>query len=189
MSLLRPRRANYTKSLYADGDAGRHLIAEEDPLFAARLREVGFEEMAHLYAYWSKRRDCDLIPLRNDIDPVDLRKSLSSIFIVDVAGNDPLTWKIRLYGTALAEMCGQDLTGRPLGETPGVRTKGFDRYLEHYLAAADGRIFLREDTVGFSSDRHHPTFAMSVLLLPVRSEGSRATSQIFGHILVDAPKS
>lgn len=50
------------------------------------------------------------MPSRTDFDPSDITDLLPNIALIDVERN-PLRFRYRLYGTAIAALRGQDLTG------------------------------------------------------------------------------
>lgn len=87
--------------------------------------------LARLYAYWNAKRGAREFPSRADIDPLDLGYVLGCLMLVDVA-YDPIRFRLRLYGTNLADRMGFDLTGRGLGEHPCAefRTKVAQKWRE-----------------------------------------------------------
>lgn len=66
-----------------------------------------------LLAYWTAKRGARAVPRREDIDPIELKDHLPSLFMLDVldAGRD---FRYRLVGTTIAEMSGRDVTGAKL---------------------------------------------------------------------------
>lgn len=71
--------------------------------------------LRQLYTYWTERAVDDRIPSRADIDPLDFPLLLANVALIDVerdvAGGEA-RYRYRVYGTALAERAGRDLTGR-----------------------------------------------------------------------------
>jgi hypothetical protein len=68
--------------------------------------------LARLLSYWSARRGDRPAPRRADIDPpLDIPDLLPILTLVDVL-HDPLRFRYRLVGTAVAEGLGRDATGR-----------------------------------------------------------------------------
>jgi hypothetical protein len=67
-----------------------------------------------LYAYWERKRAGRSMPSRADIQPVEIARLMPHVFIVDVAEDGGLTY--RLFGTALVALFGREMTGRPLGD-------------------------------------------------------------------------
>ncbi len=73
--------------------------------------------LARLYAYWEEKRGARPFPARVDIDPLDIVYVLGNVMLVDVH-HDPLRFRIRLYGSNLADRMNFDMTGRDLEEHP-----------------------------------------------------------------------
>jgi hypothetical protein len=68
-----------------------------------------------LHAYWQSKRGGRPMPSRGDIDPVDFRRHLHSITLVDVVP-DARRFVYRLVGTQEVAGRGSDPTGRSVGE-------------------------------------------------------------------------
>ncbi len=73
--------------------------------------KVCAEPVAWLYRYWDLRRGDALAPRRRDIDPVDFKRLLPSILLVDVL-EDPLDFRYRVVGTAEVARRRRDPTGK-----------------------------------------------------------------------------
>ncbi len=80
-------------------------------------------KLTQLYDYWNSIRDGRDMPSRRDMDPLDIPRLLANIVLFDVE-HAPLRFRFRLYGTALASIRGDDITGRYLDE-PGVSRIAF----------------------------------------------------------------
>ena len=76
---------------------------------------IGHPMLSGLYAYWDVKRGDRLMPARADLDPLDIPQVLSHLILLDVT-HDPLRFRVRLYGTEVADLRGRDLTGRYLYE-------------------------------------------------------------------------
>ena len=63
-----------------------------------------------LSGYWAQKRGTRAIPLRADIDPLDLTRHLASLFLLDVieSGRD---FRYRLVGTMVTDMNERNVTG------------------------------------------------------------------------------
>lgn len=63
-----------------------------------------------LAGYWTDKRGERSMPLRGDIDPLELKKHLASLFLLDVieSGRD---FRYRLVGTAITDMNERNVTG------------------------------------------------------------------------------
>ena len=73
------------------------------------------DRLRRLYRYWDAKRAGRRFPARADIDPLDLAYVLGWLVMIDVF-HSPLRFRIRLYGTRIAEEVGTDYTGRFLDE-------------------------------------------------------------------------
>jgi hypothetical protein len=67
-------------------------------------------DMAALYDYWQAQRRGRKLPSRRDIDPVDLRRQLPNMMLIDVE-REPLRFRYRLVGTRVVEASAEDRTG------------------------------------------------------------------------------
>lgn len=52
------------------------------------------------------------MPLRSSIDPIEIPSLLPNMVIVDVEQGEKFKFKVRLYGTRIAEISGEDRTGK-----------------------------------------------------------------------------
>ena len=66
-----------------------------------------------LKAYWDRKRGTRAMPTRGDIDPLDLRKHLGSLVLIDVLPG-MTDFRMRLIGSTVVEALGRDSTGKPL---------------------------------------------------------------------------
>lgn len=78
-------------------------------------------KMRSLFLLWSDRRGDRPMPARRDMPPAAMVGHLPRIALVDVLDIEPL-FRVRLWGTELADRSGIDLTGQPV-EFPGVRER------------------------------------------------------------------
>jgi len=87
--------------------AGFTCIVDPDPIDDPLLSE--------LKAYWDLKRGARAMPRRADIDPLDLRKHLGNLVMIEVlAGQDD--FRYRLIGTHVAAQHGRDSTGKTVRE-------------------------------------------------------------------------
>jgi hypothetical protein len=80
-----------------------------------REEDIDDERLRQLHRYWRRKRDERAMPRRADIDPLELRNLLGSLFLIDV-GYEPLGFRYRLAGTRLVELFGRELTRVDVGE-------------------------------------------------------------------------
>jgi hypothetical protein len=71
--------------------------------------------LERLLSYWNKKRAGRLAPTRADIDPVEIKKLLSHIMIVDLT-TDPFRVRYRLVGTEITKVSHFDFTGHFLDQ-------------------------------------------------------------------------
>jgi hypothetical protein len=96
-------------------------------------------------AYWRAKRRNGLLPGRADIDPVEIKRLLPNIVLLDLQ-DAPFRVRIRLVGTAIAEFRG-DNTGKYLDELTGMGPERRDEYL------AQMRLVATEARPAFACDR------------------------------------
>lgn len=65
--------------------------------------------------YWKGKCRDGALPRRADIDPLDLRRHLPNLILIDVE-HDPLRLRYRLIGTRITQAMQRDSTGRYYGE-------------------------------------------------------------------------
>ncbi|MGK2741059.1 PAS domain-containing protein [Tepidicaulis sp. LMO-SS28] len=87
-----------------------NIEEETDGINVTVLDAPDHEDVAALFDYWNEARGGNPMPRRADIDPVKIPRLLPFILIVDEL---PPTGKgrIRLFGTGLVELFGEDRTG------------------------------------------------------------------------------
>jgi hypothetical protein len=67
-----------------------------------------YSQLNDVYSYWDARRCQRRRPSRADINPGDLRKALSNLFLIDVVGRE---FRFRLAGSNFAMSTGRRMTG------------------------------------------------------------------------------
>jgi hypothetical protein len=72
-------------------------------------------EIRAVFEYWRRKAGDRPMPSRADIDPVELKRFLPRITLVDVVG-DQRRLVYRLAGTREVEARGADPTGKPVGD-------------------------------------------------------------------------
>ena len=130
-----------------------------------------------LLQFWSNAADCDGVPSRDRLDAFALRPWLGHISIYE-AVDDGSDYRIRLEGTAIVAITGEDWTGKRASEVDakyGCRIADFMREITrtHRPMVHTMRVFQNE--VEF----------ITRLLLPVRSLPGGPVDQVFLVIYVD----
>jgi hypothetical protein len=118
-------------------------------LRAARIDPAaGSPDALALLAYWQDKRAGRRFPARADIDPLELRRFIGDISLIDVR-RAPLDFVYRIAGTRLAGDAGYDLTGRSVREIrPAAWADFVFEQLSEALAAATPRLHRIELRVG-----------------------------------------
>ena len=81
-----------------------------------------------LVAYWQAKRGLRPLPLRQDIDPLELKQHLGSLNIIECLPG--LTdFRYRLIGTRIAEAYGRDSTGKTVRELYAVEDPEYCEFL------------------------------------------------------------
>ena len=125
-------------------------------------------DLRRLWEYWERRRGGRRMPARADIDPAEFKPLIGRVSVIDVIGEDRLSFRFRLAATPFCLALGREMTGKMLDELPGPETRAFleTNYLEVVRTARplalSGAIRLDErDWMGES------------LILPLSAEGDR----------------
>jgi len=71
------------------------------------------ESVRNFYNYWSAKKGDRAMPRRADIDPVEVKKFLPMMMLIDVT-SDERRFVYRLVGTAEVAERGHDPTGKPV---------------------------------------------------------------------------
>ncbi len=77
--------------------------------------KISHPDIQEVLAYWMEKRGGRPMPSRDDIDPLELRRYLPYITLVDVVG-DARRFVYRLVGTMEVELRGRDPTGASVVE-------------------------------------------------------------------------
>ncbi len=120
---------------------------------------------SELLAYWTSRKGGRAMPSRADIDPVEIKRHLPQISLMDVASG---AYRLRLAGTGLFSVYGQEITGLGLS----------DIFAEDELAYWQGELAKvvngAKPSVGLQDMawRGHPGLSILWLRLPLSSNGT-----------------
>jgi hypothetical protein len=75
-----------------------------------------------LLAYWNEKRGSRTLPLRKEVDPVELQKHLGSLNLIECLPG--LTdFRYRLIGTSVVQAYGRDSSGRTVLELYAAATR------------------------------------------------------------------
>ncbi len=145
------------------------------------LSEPLHQSLKDLLAYWLSKKGERMAPPRSAINPADIVRHLPTIAIINVTG-DPPRFSYRLFGTALAEAYGQDLTGRFLDEVD----------LDHISLAVLRQVekVVREGCVSVHRDsftkRDGRYLEYERICLPLSDDGRIVNMILIGHFIEKA---
>jgi hypothetical protein len=143
---------------------------------------VGLSEaLRPLFLYWIAARGEKLMPSRSDIDPVLIpRQLLPNIILVD-ATEPPLRFRYRVMGTAVAEMLGDDWTGRFVDQVTDIDSN----VQEHYRSTAQSG----KPSININEyDQYDPKLMQNQitryerLLLPLSDTGEKVSMLLGGTL-------
>jgi hypothetical protein len=135
--------------------------------------EVRHPDLRRLHGYWLARRGDRPLPRRADIDPLDLPWLLGDLLLIDVL-REPLNFRFRVFGTAIVQMAGFDVTGKTLDQFPLDDMRGPLR--TSYEAAVAARRPLAVSR-RFHRDRYY--FDYESLILPL-GDGDEVSQLLIG---------
>jgi hypothetical protein len=141
------------------------------PTFAVRAHE-------ELFAYWaSRRRRRGHLPARRHIRPEDFKRHLPAINLIDVLrdAEGRIDYRVRLAGTGLYGVYGQEITGKSLDSAYGGAAP-------YWRAELDKVVASRKPGAGVQSMAWRGLGHLSVvwLRLPLASNG-REVDMILGY--------
>jgi hypothetical protein len=124
-----------------------------------------YPDIDRILAYWRTKKGDRAFPSRADIDPLDFRRELPRVMMVEVS-YDPLEFRYRVAGTGLFAMHGQDLTGKLARE---LEPPEFGALIHrHYAEAIERRapvLHLIELTLDYLATSY------ARIILPLSSDG------------------
>jgi len=80
-------------------------------------QQIEHAALRRLYRYWLEKRRGRSMPAPGDIDPLELKFVLGNLILVDVEQPSG-KFRVRLYGSNLAQRMGYDITGKYMDEHP-----------------------------------------------------------------------
>jgi len=130
------------------------------------------DRLAQLYDLWDTRRGDRRIPARSAFDTVEFRPWMGHLIMIEVIPGP--AFRYRLYGSALAEVFGRDLTGKTTAE---LRPDARHTVEREYAAVCERRrpLLLSHWRTGV---RGHARF--SKLVLPFGEDGETADRLLVG---------
>lgn len=141
------------------------------PVSAVRAHE-------EMFAYWASRREGGRLPGRAAIHPQHFKRHLPTVSLIDVS-SDPRDYRLRLAGTGLYGVYGQEITGRTLEDVYAAPAAAYWR------GELDKIVDSRRPGVGVHSLAWRGAAHLSILWLrmPLASNG-RDVDMILGYDVV-----
>lgn len=136
------------------------------------VAELG--DLSQLLALWRDRCDMGQLPARAAFDPLDMRKFLGRIVIIDVL-SAPQRFRFRLVGTDWVTRFGFDPTNTFVEDFPRVPSRAFIIDVMSKVAAGRVPLMVRRSVVIEGS-----YFRYGMLLLPLASDGSAVDMIMIG---------
>lgn len=134
-----------------------------------------------MFGYWAARRAPGRLPGRAQIDPVDFKRHLPTVSLIDVRRDEAgrPDYRLRLAGTGLYRVYGGEITGKALEEVYAADA------CSYWRAELDRVVETRRPAAGVHSFAWRGASHLSImwLRLPLASDG-REVDMILGY---DAP--
>jgi len=129
--------------------------------------------LAGFYAYWDDKRGERKMPSRADLDPIEMKRWLPGIIIVDVL-DDPRRLVYRLVGSRSVALRQTDVTGKTVAEAYHGTSLG--DVLENY------RLVIDEQQIVYDAEQKTSGSGLlkdsETLLLPLSSDGEKVDKVI-----------
>jgi hypothetical protein len=122
-------------------------------------------DLSQLLSLWLERRQAGRLPARASFDPLEMRKLLGRIVILDVL-SDPLRFRFRLVGTDWVTRFGFDPTNTFVDDFPRVPSRAFIKDIMSKVALERVPLMVRRSVIIDSQ-----YFRYGMLLLPLATDG------------------
>ena len=132
--------------------------------------------LRRLYEYWDEKRGDRRAPARADINPAEIADLLGYVDIFEVQ-DTPRDFKVRLNGSEVTRMLGQEITGKWCsevisGEDAERCKRAFNICVDEWTPA------IVETTLAFCGKPHA---AQTFVALPLSADGDRVDTIITAH--------
>jgi hypothetical protein len=179
------RVAAWTEAILAGelAEIGRtfivHGAGEPTLIWRPGAHDLRTEPLRYLLAHWSSLADGSRVPGMRQIDPLDLRPALGYVMLLDVVG-ETHDFRYRLYGSAISNVSGFDMTGKLVSELPA------STYVREFSIAV-GRAAVRRREPVYTARRPvgaQDTGLWERLVLPLADEHDRVMRLLVGATLI-----
>jgi hypothetical protein len=134
-----------------------------------RCPATAHPRVAELTDYWSRIHPAQGLPGRQHFDPVDVRRLLPDIWMLDVH-RDPLRFRYRLVGTAIVTAVGREITGQWI-EKVFANWEPKDAPYRRYKAVLETGVPSWRRGAPFNADRARCPVVENIVL-PLATDGS-----------------
>lgn len=133
--------------------------------FSGFRKDMKFPAMSEVRAYWEALRNGRTVPMRSDVDPRGIERSLEHAFILERIA--PQMARFRLAGMHLTDLMGMEVRGMPTTAlfAPAARAAAAGALEQVFCGPAVVELALVAET-GFGK----PPLEARLLLLPLQSD-------------------
>jgi hypothetical protein len=144
---------------------------------------INHPKLQRLYDYWVTKRGDRKMPARADLDPLDMVFIIGNIILVDVLGETPPRFRIRLHGTRLVERAGYELTGKMLDELPVTEFRTLAQQTFAEVATTGEPLQGKRDRIIDGRFARYET-----VLMPLSDDGEQVDRLLIGLVYDDEPR-
>ncbi|HEX2591739.1 MAG TPA: PAS domain-containing protein [Rhizomicrobium sp.] len=137
---------------------------------------IASERLKRLFAYWTQLRGTRFAPMRNEINPSDMREQLGWVWLMDVVDGGA-DFRFRMGGDRAVQYFGHHLAGATLKQIQPQAPQFFGRFFDLVsLCVKQGK----PAGAGPSQTAYPPRafLEVEVLVLPLSDDGSTVTGVI-----------
>ncbi|PHQ70453.1 MAG: hypothetical protein COB93_05505 [Sneathiella sp.] len=143
--------------------------------FTTSLENVQHAQLNDLVFYWKQIKKGQLMPLRQNFNPVDVPKCLRHIVLVDVQDGDP-KYYIRLAGSSINPMYMKPITGKYIEELSSGKDRAdilaqYNHTVEHLIPTY---------MTGVKNTHVGNSVSYERIILPITSDGREADKLLVG---------
>ena len=153
------------------------LLNADDRSFVVDPPLAEASRLQPIVAYWEQKRGSRPMPLRKDIDPLELKEHLRMIFLVDALRGDE--FRFRLLGSEIVERYGRNSTGKTVRETYCEMPDIARWCTEMFQAVIDSKRPVLAQ--GSLRSVRKDFFSFEAIALPLSRDGEQA-DMIFGAV-------
>ena len=140
-------------------------------LSSSNLPVDDYQPFDEVFLYWQDKRSDMLVPLRSDLDPLDIHRLLPQVMLTDVH-SDPLDFEHRIIGEIAKGILPSGKVGARFSELPG-RGPDSPIWNIHQTVAETG--IPRYGEIAYTGPEPDID-SIITLLLPFSDDGKRVTS-------------